>query len=117
MFCEDDLVYEWQWEEFSLQLFFNGEHDSWGKCKVGYRFYDCERLMFEGNDFSPAADYEVDTEEVAFMLLGFLVLDPSENDPELFLDYTEEQLAWAAAPATEQLRFYVQDQMEALEIV
>jgi len=77
----------WKERSFRLELFWRGRN-------VGYRFYDRDRLIFEGDDFRPSQLFAVDGPEAVRNLLAFLSARPGDADEDYFAGYTQEQLDW-----------------------
>lgn len=94
LFTERNLDREWSGDGFALEMFYAGVSNR-GSAKVAYRFYDGERLIFEGDDYGPSPCWAYDGDESVASLLAFLSLRPGDTDSEYFDDYTPEQLAWA----------------------
>lgn len=106
---------EWQQDQCKVRLYATGKRDEYGKHELAYRLFNGDHVLFEGERFCPAPHIAPDSERAVYELLFFLVLDPRENDPDLFVDYTPEQMVWATSGDAELLRWHVEDYFEEVE--
>ena len=90
-----ESIRTWNSGRFTLELFDTGRTDWRGQTRLGYRFTDGERVVFEGADFAGSPLHADDSDATVAALLGFLSLRPGDTDREHFADYTPEQLEWA----------------------
>lgn len=81
--------------KFNVKLFDTFTHDSLGKCRLAYEFYEKGELIFKGSDFCCSPQFAIDSDSCVGALLGFLSLRPGDTDAEYFKDYTERQMTFA----------------------
>jgi hypothetical protein len=84
-----ELMRDVQLGDFRVQLFYFGSHE-----RTGYRFYDGERVIFQGKDYGSSRMDCIDSDNAVYGLLRFLSLRQGDVDSEYFDNYTEEQLNW-----------------------
>ena len=92
----NDVLVEWRYGTYKLHI---GEPlrytgDNVLRTYVSYKFWDDDKLIFQGSDFSPGMLGCIDSDESVYSLLGFLSLAPGDTDADHFKSYTPEQLAW-----------------------
>lgn len=80
--------------DFRVQLFYFGSHD-----RIGYRFYDGDKLIFEGKDYGCSRMDCIDSDNSVYGLLRFLSLKHGDVDVEYFDSYTDAQLEWVSERA------------------
>lgn len=95
---KSDVLKVWKKEGYRLTLY------SIGGERIGYRFLDQGKLIFEGKDFRPSPLYATDSMETVCALLDFLSLRPGDTDSDYFKDYTAAQLKWAKSYRAEYLK-------------
>lgn len=74
--------------DFRVQLFYRGTDN------IGYRFFDCGEVIFEGTDYGSSRMECVDSDSSVLGLLGFLSMQYGDCDRDYFTNYTERQLEW-----------------------
>ena len=69
---------------------------------IGYRFVTRKgHLLFQGTDIGIPQSVPIDSDSAVKTVLKFLTLRPGDTDEEYFLDYSNEQMAFAEGPAEE----------------
>src|SRR4051812_567930 len=98
-----DILKIWKRQGYRLTLYYLGGE------RIGYRFTDNGKLIFEGKDSRPSPMYGIDSLESVYALLSFLSLRPGDTDSDYFKSYTKDQLQWCESYRAETLSLLVND--------
>ena len=110
---------------FTLQTWDTHKRDggAFGRCYLRYEFKEFyngqQRLLFEGEDFSPSPMTAIDSDDALRCLLGFLTLRPGDTDEEYFENYTKDQMDFAETDAEELQMWSIEpdDEMEEMPFI
>jgi hypothetical protein len=102
----------WKRDGFVLKLWDTGTRDRRGCTRLGYKFWDGDRLIFKGADFCGSPLHADDSWETVAALLGFLSMRPGDTDREYFDDYRPHQLEWCQSGRAELLGVLASDMRE-----
>lgn len=94
----------WRVNGFRLEMYHLGRYTTDGHAVVGYRFYDRNVLIFDGDDFYPKVGVNPVGPEAQAALLEFLALSPAEVGEAFFDSYTPKQYRWATSKRGAALR-------------
>jgi len=100
---------KWTWNFDNVTVEMEYSHKSHGRDRLAYRLLDEDKVIFEGDEFSPSPSFAWDSDDAVYALLDFLTLQPGDTDDEFFEEYTPEQLEWAAGESAEELRMRMYD--------
>jgi hypothetical protein len=98
-----DILKIWKRNGYRLTLYYQGSN------RLGYRFSDQGKMIFQGEDFKPSPLYAIDSLAAVYGLLSFLSLRPGDTDKEYFKDYTPDQINWCTSIRAEYLALLVSD--------
>lgn len=90
-----------------IKLYYQGS--SGYRCYLPYEVLKDGKLLFSGDDYSPAPTINIDSVESFLSLLAFISVRPGDTDPEYFTNYTPEQLAWCESSECENITLLIND--------
>lgn len=103
------IIKHWQADGFKLDLYETSGIPFGGRVRYPYKFYDQDKVIFEGQGFSPSPMFAADSLDSVFALLSYFALQEGDTDSEYFQDYTREQIAWRDSGRAEELSYFVYD--------